>query len=129
MSTNGLVSFGRIVDNFDPVLFPSNLAIIANSYIVAPYWANFDTTSSGRVSWWIEESSMSILVPTVSDFIQNQFGDGDFTGTWMLIAYWEGVQAADTVSQCWGSSYPSNWSINNRWLFHFFRLIPSKSSL
>lgn len=96
MSTNGLVSFGRSVDVSDPVLFPSDSAIIAHSYIVAPYWADFDTTTGGSVSWWIEEAS--VAVGYVSNFIQIQFGDEDFTATWMLVAYWEDVQASDTVS-------------------------------
>lgn len=101
MSTNGLVSFGRSVTVSDPVLFPGSSAIIAHSYIVAPYWADFDTTSDGSVSWWIEEASISVQF--VSNFIQSQFGDEGFTATWMLVAYWEDVQAADTVSHCWGS--------------------------
>lgn len=101
MSTNGLVSFGRSVTVSDPVLFPGSSAIIAHSYIVAPYWADFDTTSDGSVSWWIEEED-SVSLGLVTDFIQSQFGDEDFTATWMLVANWEDVQAADTVSHCWG---------------------------
>ena len=95
-----MVSFGRSVTVSDPVLFPGSTSIIAHSYIVAPYWANFDTTSDGSVSWWIEEDPIYVLF--VSTFIQSQFGDEDFFGTWMLVAYWEDVQAADTVSHCWG---------------------------
>lgn len=121
MSTNGLVSFGRSVTVSDPVLFPGSSAIIAHSYIVAPYWADFDTTSDGSVSWWIEEDSTS--VEFVSTVIQSQFEDEDFIGTWMLVAYWEDVPAADTVSHCWGIG------VYTSMLFHFFRLIPSKSSL
>ena len=91
VSTNGLISFGREVSNSNPVLFPSTTTIVARSYIVAPFWADFDTTTGGQVSWWIQTGS-SIQVLTASSFIQLQYGDEDFTATWMLGAYWENLQ-------------------------------------
>ena len=91
MSTNGLISFGRIVSNSDPVLFPSTAAIIAQSYIVAPFWADFDTTTGGSVTWWIEEASSSAAIGAVSEFIQQEYGSADFSATWMLVAYWEDI--------------------------------------
>jgi hypothetical protein len=95
VSTNGLISFGREVSNSNPVLFPSTTAIVARSYIVAPFWADFDTTTGGQVSWWIETGS-SIQVLTASSFIQQQYGDEDFSATWMLGAFWENLQPGNS---------------------------------
>lgn len=97
MSTNGLISFGRSVSSSNPVLFPSTTAIIARSYIVAPFWADFDTTIGGSVSWWTETSD-SISVGAVSNFITQQQQYGDFSGTWMLVASWEDMQPSVAVS-------------------------------
>ena len=92
VSTNGLISFGREVSNSNPVLFPSTTAIVAQSYILAPFWADFDTTEGGSVSWWIEQAESSVSIGYASNFIQNEYGDGDFSATWMLAANWEDLQ-------------------------------------
>ena len=98
MSTNGLISFGTSFTNSDPVLFPSTIGSIASKYIVAPFWADFDTTSGGNVYWWIEESSTSAAsVGYVSNFIRQQYGDDDFSATWMLVGSWEDVQGSENV--------------------------------
>lgn len=84
MSTNGLISFGREVTASNAELFPSSSNVVSQSYILAPFWADFDTTSDGSVLWWID----SIYVDFISEFIQEEYGDAAFSATWMLIATW-----------------------------------------
>lgn len=64
---------------------------------MAPFWADFDTTIGGSVSWWTETSD-SISVGAVSNFITQQQQYGDFSGTWMLVASWEDMQPSVAVS-------------------------------
>ena len=89
MSTNGLISFGREVTNSDAVLFPSDTTQVSESYILAPFWADFNTNTGGSVFWWIEEAPSSSHVIPVTTFIQEEYGDSDFSATWVLVASWE----------------------------------------
>ena len=100
MSTNGLISFGRSVSISSPTLFPSTDETIFWSYIVAPFWANFDTTLGGSVKWEIHQSSSSANVMQVSHFIQSQYEVAGFIGSWMLVGSWENMQPSD-VSYLW----------------------------
>ena len=44
------------------------------------------------VSWEIHNSTLSSdLVTQVSNFIQEEYGDENFNGTWMIIGFWEDV--------------------------------------
>ena len=87
------------MSNSNPVLFPSTTAIVAQSYIVAPFWADFDSTDEGSVSYWIEEAGTSVSIGIASQFIQIEYGDEDFSATWMLVAYWEDLPpVSQTVS-------------------------------
>lgn len=90
MSANGLISLGRAIDIPDPEQFPSDIADIHWSYIVAPFWADFDASLGGTVSWSIEQNTVTVVY--VSEFIQSQYGDEDFVGNWMLIVNWEDMQ-------------------------------------
>ena len=71
--------------------------------MIAPFWANFDTTMGGAVSWELHDSSNSpLLVQTVDSFIEVEYGDQNFEGSWMLVVFWENVQPSEQtqVSFC-----------------------------
>ena len=56
---------------------------------MAPFWADFDTTEEGVVSYWIDEAATSVAPGIVSNFIQTEYGDDSFSATWMLVAHWD----------------------------------------
>ena len=58
---------------------------------MTPFWADLDTTDGGEVSWWIEEAVSSVSPGIVSDFIQAEYGDDDFSATWILVAHWNDI--------------------------------------
>lgn len=65
------------------------------AYVIAPYWADIDTSVQGEI--WYEthtrEGRISTdLIDTVSAFVNNQTGTGEFSGTWMLVATWDAVR-------------------------------------
>ena len=109
MSTNGLVSFGRAFTSSSPELFPSTESNIFWRYIAAIFWADWDTTNSGVVSWELHTSSESeLLVNQVDTLIQMEYGDTNFTGLWMLVASWENVTSNYSILEvCLSSWSPS----------------------
>ena len=91
METNGYISFGRRFSLPVPVLFPSTSPDVFWSYIVAPFWADLQTTLGGSVSWEILDIAYTPEVfDQVNVFIKN-IKDVNFNGTWMLVAFWENV--------------------------------------
>lgn len=88
VSTNGLITFGEAANDFPAQLFPPLLW----EYTVAPFWQNFNTTVEGRVLWSIiDKTNNSDYVNMVNRLIQEEQGDTDFDGFWMLVASWEDV--------------------------------------
>lgn len=64
--------------------------------MVAPFWADFDTTMGGSISWEIHDNiSSPALVGQVNSFVQGEYGDQTFQGSWMLVAFWQNVQPSD----------------------------------
>ena len=62
-----------------------------HKYIVAPYLSDIDTRSTGSVSFEIYSNTTNLpLLQSVSNFIQQKVHNR-FTGTWMLVAEWNGV--------------------------------------
>ena len=62
-------------------------------YIVAPFWADHDTSVGGQVSFEVHNSSSgtpTALLTRVNAYIRQQL-QTDFRGTWMLIAEWREV--------------------------------------
>ena len=98
VGTNGLITFGRSFGGSTPEVFPSTNADVFWRYIVAPFWADFDSISNGAVSYAIytNENSSSLL-NDVSQLIQSETNDGDFVGSWMLVGYWENLPSPDEV--------------------------------
>lgn len=88
------------MENFPPEFFPSAVPEIYWSYILAPFWADLDTTENGSVSWelhTIEQSPQ--LLDQVNVFLQTIEGV-NFTGTWMLVAFWEDLDIYVSIVYC-----------------------------
>ena len=97
VSSNGLLSFNRSTNFFNPVLFPNSTSY---SYIVAPFWADHDPRPAGQISYAVYSTNSEVL-STVNRFIRQQTGT-NFEGSWMLVAYWDNIPEyqsdADKVS-------------------------------
>ena len=83
-------------------------------YIVAAFWADFNTILNGNVSWEIHNDQFSSnLVDKVNNLIQREYGDANFTGTWMIVGFWENVT----------NSYSSDVSTHIIILLEMFKLL------
>jgi hypothetical protein len=99
VSTNGLISFGRSFEESTPELFPSTNPDTFWRYLVAPFWADFNSANGGSVSYAIYTSENSgSLLSNVSQLIQSETSDGDFVGSWMLVGYWENLPSEDGMN-------------------------------
>lgn len=57
---------------------------------MAPFWDDIDTRfGSGIISFEVQDSGY--FLEEVSEFIRRRKSAVSFTGTWMLIVYWEAV--------------------------------------
>ena len=57
---------------------------------MAPFWDDIDTRfGSGTISFEVQDSGY--FLEEVSEFIRRRKSALSFTGTWMLIVYWEAV--------------------------------------
>ena len=66
-------------------------------YIVAPFWSDMDTRSSGSVSYEVHTNTTSmLLLHKVNKYIRQQ-EQNNFAGTWMLVAEWSGISNPGTV--------------------------------
>lgn len=98
VSTNGLVSFGRPFTSRDPTTFPATTSDVFWRYIAAIFWADWLTIGSGKVSWELHTANSSqSLLEQVDDLIQREYGDTNFTGSWMLVTSWENVTDDDRL--------------------------------
>ena len=92
-----MLSFGRNVDFFNPVLFPNSSSY---HYVVAPFWADHDPRPTGQISYEVHNTSTELL-SLVNRFIRQQT-ETNFEGLWMLVAEWNNVaeygSTADRVS-------------------------------
>lgn len=72
----------------NPTLFNASDEV---EYLVAPYWSNINTRSSGSVSYITHTNKTSLsLLHRVSKYIQQE-EQNQFSGTWMLVAEWNNV--------------------------------------
>ena len=84
-----MITFGNALNDSTPEQFPLSFW----SYLVAPFWVNIDTMIVGDVLW--ELSDDAALLGTVDELIQQEQGDTNFNGLWMLVATWKDVQFID----------------------------------
>ena len=93
VSTNGIITFGSPLFESEPEAFPPDDTDTFWTYIIAPFWADFDTTMGGAASWEIHDREhSSSLMAMVDTFIAEEYGDQNFEGSWMLVAFWENMQ-------------------------------------
>ena len=87
------MSFRIDYTHFDAELFPTTNPNIYWDFVVAPFWSDADLRLEGRASWEIHDLMQSEeLVNAISVFIQQNYdGAENFSGTWMIVAFWEDV--------------------------------------
>lgn len=87
------MTFGVPLITSEPEFLPPTDGDTFWTYLIAPFWADFDTTIGGTVSYEVHDRQNSpSLVERVDSFIANEYGDNNFFGSWMLIAFWENVE-------------------------------------
>eukprot|EP00731_Ephydatia_muelleri_P037202 Em0418g1a len=86
VGANGIISFGAGYTSNNPQLFPTNNAVTRNAYVVAPFWSDNDLRLAGSVTYQVFTSQLA----DVNAFISDTTGT-IFTGTWMLVAQWNGA--------------------------------------
>ena len=78
-----------------------------NGLLIAPFWDDVDISGGGgTVSYHTFSSADSDPLTTdnfdlVNTYVNSVHGEGDFVGTWMLVAHW------DQVSPYPHGSFPS----------------------
>ena len=86
------MSFHTGYTHFNSELFPTTNPDIYWDFVVAPFWSDVDLRLAGSASWEIHTAAQSQnLIDMVSEFIQNNIDSSDFSGSWMMITYWEDV--------------------------------------
>jgi hypothetical protein len=87
---NGVIFFGMVTDEFSPhELSADDFPYSDTKPFVAPYWIENDLSQGGNVSYGVFTEDSTLLIE-VSDFI-SQSESVEFSGTWMLVAYWINV--------------------------------------
>ena len=85
MSVNGALSFFKLAPKFTSDPFPLG----NNREIIAPFWADVDTSRSGNV--WYHESSDPNFLKRASDEILKVYPETNFAAESLFIATWEQV--------------------------------------
>ena len=93
VASNGHISFRTAYTHFNAELFPTTNTDIYWDFVVAPFWSDVDLRISGSASWEVHTTGQSqSLIDDVSSFINDNYdGAVDFSGSWMVITYWENV--------------------------------------
>ena len=87
VNNNGDISFDTSVGTFTPETFP----LANNLQLIAPFWADVDTTVAGNV-WYREASSERSLLQRARDEIRRALASQeDFQPTFLFIATWDHV--------------------------------------
>ena len=84
VNANGII----FINSSSGVSSPTNFAMLpqGSTPFIAPYWFDNDPSSHGNVSYEIHPKS-SPLLTQVSEYISNR-ESVQFTGNWMMVAYW-----------------------------------------
>ena len=99
VDTDGWIAFGQSIEDAEPETFPPTSADVFWTFVIAPFWGNLSSISSGLVSWEIHNNTHSPeIFDLVNEFIEYEYGDGNFNGTWMFIGFWEDLLASETIS-------------------------------
>ena len=90
MNTNGALSFTNPISQFTPEAFPTN----ATEEIIAPFWADVDTTGTGDISY--RETTNTDLLQRANDDIRKAFSSITFSSKYLFIATWDHVGFYDS---------------------------------
>ena len=95
VSANGYFSFGTAFNLSTPAPFPSSTL----SYIVAPFWSDFETRSVGRIQCENHSelqggNGSKTILRDMADFIKKKKPDvSSFDPTWMFVCEWINITA------------------------------------
>ncbi len=106
MCSNGIISFGKPFYWWYPSVFPSRYFGVQQSNVVAVFWNDHDhrlPSSGSQITYKVYKPEQGVAalekLEQISAFISTQNGE-DFSGMWMLVAYWR-----DVPQYPFGSSY------------------------
>ena len=85
MSVNGAVTFNEMAPDFTSSPFPLG----DNREIIAPFWADIDTSRRGNV--WYHESSNPISLKRANKEIQRAYPGVQYKAESLFIVTWEHV--------------------------------------
>ena len=89
-----MISFSRPFYYWYSSLFPGYY-YLRRFYVVAPYWADYDIRRDGNVFYETFERGRSryddVVLDTVSHFLRLNNEALSFSGTFMILAEWQGV--------------------------------------
>ena len=86
VNNNGIISFGNSFSQFNPTRFPRN----ATQALIAPYWADADTSTNGSGTVFFRETTNPTLLQRASRDIQDGLSV-PFTPSYLLIATWDSI--------------------------------------
>ena len=95
VNNNGDISFNRQLGVFTPLPFPLNDSNV-DLQIIAPYWADVDTSASDTVrepgSVWYRETTDPELLERAQKSVRSSFiNHKTFVPTYLFIATWDQV--------------------------------------
>nr|XP_022323656.1 protein mesh-like [Crassostrea virginica] len=86
VNTNGVISFLQTVSTYTPDPFP----LANDARMIAPFWADIDTTRGGTV--WYRETTDKQLLDRATDEVRAYFPKFmKFRASWIFIATWDHV--------------------------------------
>ncbi|XP_072040715.1 sushi domain-containing protein 2-like [Amphiura filiformis] len=95
INTNGIISFLQNVVQYTPEVFPLG----NNRRVIAPYWADVDTTEDGGGDIWYRQINNVTKLQEVTDEIMRvfavDFAFRPFIAEWALIVTWSNVTYYD----------------------------------
>ena len=99
VNNNGVISFQFPVFEFTPESFPltgddidGGGSRFEDLVLIAPYWADVDTSFPGTGTVWYRETAEPLLLDRAASDIQAAFiSQGSFIPTYLLIATWDSV--------------------------------------
>ena len=96
MNTNGAISFTAAISQYTPDPFPTN----TSREIIAPFWADVDTTGTGSISY--RETTNADLLQRANSDIRKAFPTILFSSHYLFIATWDhvGFYNSQTAKAC-----------------------------
>jgi len=88
VNINGAMNFSASISQFTPDPFPLNASenIVE---IIAPYWADVDTTGTGEISY--RQTTNEDLLQRADNDIKTAFSTIPFSSAYLFIATWDHV--------------------------------------